>query len=443
VSGSTRIVTDLNGRVIEAAEGAAELLAIEERWLEGKPLAAFVASEQVREFRTFVLELGHGNGPLGTSLRLQRRDGGCVEVEIEAAAEAPGDRLEWLIAMPHELQTDPPVPAQTPKGVPLQRLLGRLPLGILSVNEDLIVEYVNPAARVFVKGATVGVMLPEPLSSFSLRKFARRLFGELPPTRRVVEAPNGRVLELEGIPVVKGESALLVVQDVTSRERRRRAEQEFAANAAHELRTPIAAITSALDVLRDGAKDVPADRDLFLGHIERETARLARLVTALLLLARIQTGQEQPSLRFVDAAPLLDDVAAGLKAHEGVSIQVECPPDVAMLTDADLLRQAVWNLAVNAAAHTVRGEIRLTGRDLGRMAEIEVRDTGPGIAAVDRAQVFDRFYRLQRRVGVGFGLGLPLAKEIAHVLGGRLFLDSEPGVGTRARVHVPSARLVA
>jgi signal transduction histidine kinase len=442
MSGATRIVTDLSGRVIEAADDAAKLLAIEERWLAGKPLAAFVAPEQVREFRNLVLELGRGNGPRGTSLRLQRRDGECVDVEVEAVAEAHGDRLEWLFATPQELDADPHVSAPTLKGLPLQRLLGRLPLGILSLNEDLIVEYANPAARVFVKGARVGAMLPE-LSSFSLRKFALRLFGDLPPTRRVVESPNGRLLELDGIPGDERNGALLILQDVTSRERRRRAEQEFAANAAHELRTPIAAITSALDVLREGAKDVPADRDLFLGHIERETARLARLVAALLLLARIQTGQEQPSLRLVDAAPLLDDVAAGLEPHAGVSIYVDCAPKVAMLTDADLLRQAVWNLAVNAAAHTVSGEIRLTGRDIGRMAEIEVRDTGPGIAAIDQAQVFDRFYRLQRRVGSGFGLGLPLALEIARVLGGTLTLDSEPGVGTCARVHVPSARLVA
>ena len=116
---------------------------------------------------------------------------------------------------------------------------------------------------------------------------------------------------------------------------------------------------------------------------------------------------------------------------------------VAMLADQDLVRQAIWNLAANAARHTAMGEIRLTGRDLGPMAEIEVRDTGTGIAHDDRALIFDRFFRGQQRVGPGFGLGLPLSQEIARALGGKLLLDSEPGVGTRARMHVPSARLVA
>src|SRR5215211_9172428 len=87
MSAATRIVTDLSGRVVEAADDAAKLLAIEQRWLAGKPLAAFVAPEQVREFRTLVLELGRGNGPRGTSLRLQRRGGGYVDVEVEAVAE--------------------------------------------------------------------------------------------------------------------------------------------------------------------------------------------------------------------------------------------------------------------------------------------------------------------------------------------------------------------
>ena len=77
------------------------------------------------------------------------------------------------------------------------------------------------------------------------------------------------------------------------------------------------------------------------------------------------------------------------------------------------------------------------------MAEIEVRDTGTGIAVDEQPQIFVRFFRGHRRVGKGFGLGLPISQEIARALGGSLTLESELGVGTRVRVHVPSARVVA
>jgi signal transduction histidine kinase len=439
---ATRIVTDLNGRIVEATRGAGDLLAIDERSLPGNPLDAFVARERVREFETLLFELAHGNGPVRASLRLHRPDGESLEVDVEAVAEGSGKRLEWVLAAAHrEEATQLAVPDL--KAVPLQRLLARLPVGVISLDSYLTVDYVNPAGQVFVEGVEVGAMLPDPLPLVSVREFAGRLFASTLPSRQVVETRDGRLLELDGIAGDKAESAVLLVQDVTSRERRSRAELEFAANAAHELRTPIAAITSALDVLKSGAEDVRADRDLFLGHIERETARLARLVEALMLLARIQTDQEQPSLRLVEAAPLLEEIAAGLEPAEGVTVHVVCPPSVAMLTDADLLRQAVWNLATNAVRYTVAGEIRLTGRDLGRMAEIEVRDTGPGIAPADRPRIFSRFYRSQRRADGGFGLGLPLSQEIARALGGSLTLDSEPGIGTRVRVHLPSARLVA
>jgi signal transduction histidine kinase len=250
------------------------------------------------------------------------------------------------------------------------------------------------------------------------------------------------LLEIDGI-AGRGddESALLLLQDVTSRERRRRAEREFVTNAAHELRTPIAAIGSALEVLQAGAKEVPVDRDLFLGHIERESQRLARLVGALLLLARIQIGHEVPSLQLVEVAPLLDEIAGQMEPRPGVQVRVECAPRISMLADPDLLRQAVWNVAANATNHTEEGEIVLSGRDRDGMAEIEVRDTGRGIAESEQADVFERFVRANR-VGSGFGLGLPIAREIALALSGTLTLESRVGVGTCVRLHVPSARVV-
>jgi signal transduction histidine kinase len=341
-----------------------------------------------------------------------------------------------------QAQRFPMADKRLPEAATLGRLLGRLPVGIVSLNRELDVEYVNPAARVYLGSGGVGRLLPDPWQGFSLREFARRLFGSSPPPRQVVETAAGRMLELDGIPGGRSASALVIIQDVTARERRRRAEHEFVANAAHELRTPIAAIASALAVLQSGAKEKPEDRDLFLGHIQRESDRLERLAGALLLLARIQTTQETPSLELVDVGPLLEEIAAELKPQHGVEVDISCGGGIGMLADRDLLRQAVWNLASNAVRHTAAGRITLSGRDLGRVSEIEIGDTGPGIPEAEQERILERFYRGGRRSGSGFGLGLPIAREIARALGGTLDLESAPGRGTRVRLALPSARLV-
>jgi signal transduction histidine kinase len=445
VTGPTRIVTDANGRIVEATERAGELLGIEDRWLVGKPLAAFIPEANRRDFRTLLLDLAHGGGSTGLSLEIRRRNGQQLSVPVEAVAEARGGRLEWLLAAPeHEGPPQPQAARALPHAASLARLLGRLPVGVVSVDPKLDVEYVNPAGRVYLGTGAVGRLLPDPWPGFSLRKFAQRLFSPTPPPRSVVETASGRLLELDGIPGGEHTSALLIMQDVTSRERQRRAEHEFVANAAHELRTPIAAIGSALEVLQSGAKETPEDRDLFLGHIERESDRLGRLAEALLLLARIQTGQETPSLELVEVGPLLEEIAGTLEPHEGVALNISCGAGVGMLADRDLLRQAVWNVAANAVRHTAEGRITLSGRDLGRFSEIEVRDTGAGIRDVDVERIFDRFFRGDRYDGrrLGFGLGLPITREIVRALGGSVYLDSSPGVGTRVRLVIPSARLV-
>jgi signal transduction histidine kinase len=333
--------------------------------------------------------------------------------------------------------------ADTLLGPLLARLVERLPVGVVSVNSDLKVDYLNAAAQSYLPEARIGELLPEPWDGVSLRAFARRLFDSATPTKTVVEAPTSQLLELDGIAAADGENALLLLQDMTDRERRRRVEREFVANAAHELRTPIAAIASSVEVLQGGAKEVPADRDLFLSHLERESDRLGQLVETLLLLARMQLGQQPPVLEVVQVRPVLEDVAGRLAPRDGVAVEVRCEPELAMLADPDLLRQAVWNLAANAATHTARGEICLTCRNLGSAAEIEVLDSGAGMSGVEQAHAFERFFRAPGSSGDGFGLGLPIAQEIARVLGGTLELKSTPGVGTCACLCVPSARMVA
>ena len=186
-------------------------------------------------------------------------------------------------------------------------------------------------------------------------------------------APDGRVT-----------AAVVTFDDVTAREARERAEREFVTNAAHELRTPLTAIATAVEVLQSGAKEIPEERDLFLGHLERECRRLARLGTALLALARAQAQEEAPRTEVVALHEMLGEVGRELTVADTVEIRVDCARDVGTVSNRGLLDQAIWNLAANAAHHTIHGEIVLSGRLDGGRAIIEVRDSGPGIAPAAR-----------------------------------------------------------
>jgi signal transduction histidine kinase len=218
-------------------------------------------------------------------------------------------------------------------------------------------------------------------------------------------------------------------------ERRERAEREFVMNAAHELRTPLAAIVSAIEVLQSGAKELPEERDAFLADIQRESDRLSRLVHALLVLARAQTGQETVSLERVRLRPIFEEIAQSLHPDDGVAVEVRCPPELSVLAARDLLEQAFSNLAANAAKHTHSGRIEFAAAPAAEgWVAAEVRDTGVGIQREEHDRVVDRFYRGEGRGADGFGLGLAIVDEAVSALGGKMEMESSPGEGTTVRV---------
>jgi two-component system, OmpR family, phosphate regulon sensor histidine kinase PhoR len=236
---------------------------------------------------------------------------------------------------------------------------------------------------------------------------------------------------------------MAVFRDVTIRERSERAERDFVTNAAHELQSPLSAIISAIEVLQAGAKD-GEQRDMFLGHIEREADRLARLLRALLILARSQTGIEAPRDELVALCPLLQEIGEGLRLVPGVALEVDCDPELALLTNRELVEQAVLNLAENAAKHTRSGKVVLSAYEQpDNLVELTVTDTGPGITAAERQKVFQRFYRTHGSETPGFGLGLAIVRAVVDALDGELELDSTVGAGTSVRLRIGRAvRLV-
>lgn len=325
----------------------------------------------------------------------------------------------------------------------LRRLLERLHQGVVTVDRDLRVEFANPEARWLLGAEELkeGDVLPEPWRDFSLREFSTRLFEEDARVSEArVEIGDEHAFSVVGIPARSpAQRAILVLTDVSARERRERAEREFVANAAHELRTPLTTIRGAVDALQSGAKDVPHDRERFLDHIDRESARLSRLARALLVLARAQTGQEALRPEPVDLQHLLEEVAAGVHTQSGVEVRVLCPQGLVILTDRDLAEQAFFNLVQNAASHTDEGHIAIRAVADGAAVQVEVEDTGPGIAPEERDRVFDRFYRGDGRSPEGFGLGLAIVRQAVRALSGTVQIESVPGVGTTARVTFPAA----
>jgi two-component system sensor histidine kinase VicK len=313
----------------------------------------------------------------------------------------------------------------------LERLLDRLDDGVLVVNRKLEIEFANDRARDLL-GVT------DRLDSGGLRGLALDLFGTGKPNQVRLSADD-QVLEVSGIPPAEGgDSAIVVVHDQSQKERNDRVQREFAANAAHELRTPLASIDTAPELLPTGSKNDPGARDEFLDVIANEAARLTRLTRALLVLARADAGDEVPRRASVPVSPLLQQVAAALPARAGVRIAVDCPAALAIAGDPDLLEQALSSVAANAIQHTEAGTVTIRGRSENGSVVIEVVDTGNGIPAREQRRIFDRFYRAGEREG-GFGLGLSIAREAVGALGGEIAVGSEVGVGTTVRITLERA----
>jgi signal transduction histidine kinase len=234
-----------------------------------------------------------------------------------------------------------------------------------------------------------------------------------------------------------------VVRDRTDELKREEAEREFVSNAAHELRNPLAGITSGIEVLRSGAKDDPDARDRFLGRLALDAERMTRLTQSLLMLARVEAEGRRDPAQVVDVTLAAAEAADAVAAPEGVEMRSEIQADLVAEGDPVLVRQVMIGLLTNACAHTPPpGTVTLrAARGEDKIVTIEVQDTGKGIPPEEHDRVFERFYRGSATLeGEGFGLGLSIARRMVNVMGGEIGLRSEPGQGSIFWVRLRAAK---
>ncbi len=218
---------------------------------------------------------------------------------------------------------------------------------------------------------------------------------------------------------------------------------DFVAMTTHELRTPLTVIRGfTATLLRPGVSLDPDEQRHFVQVIDRQTARLARLVEDLLLVSRMQAGMLDVSLAVHDPVELLADYAEEWP-KEPAPVFMEIGHDLPNIrTDPDRLAQVMRNLVDNAQRYGGGSPIRVTARRGISELVIEVKDQGPGIAPEELPYVFERF----RQAGTssahraGMGLGLYITKALVNALGGRIEVESSSGRGTTFRVRMPAER---
>jgi PAS domain S-box-containing protein len=462
LAGLAYLITDRFGKVSEANTAAADLLGVSPQFLIGKPLASFVPEDDRREFRTRLLELEPSPEVTRFRLWLEPRKRRPFMAELHVTRDWSDEdavALKWTLAdvtqqtsVKAELrllaeELDERVRERTAalqaERARLAAVVESMPAGLIIVDADGKPELANETAlRILGRSSSQEWRLDE----LPLRRSLET--GEAVDNERLdlVGHDGSRiVLEVSTVPIRDAEGrtvgGLALFHDVTEQDRHERAEREFVTNAAHQLQSPLAGIISAIDVLQGGAKDGP-ERDVFLGHIERESSRLARLARALLILARAQTGVEAPKDELVALEPLLTDVGDALRPAAGVTVEVSCPPDLAVVTNRELVEQAIRNVAENAAKYTSAGRITLEARRLDGAAEVVVADTGPGIPEPEQARVTERFYR-RAEGSDGFGLGFAIVRSAVQALDGELDIERADGGGTVVRLRLrPAASLV-
>jgi signal transduction histidine kinase len=237
--------------------------------------------------------------------------------------------------------------------------------------------------------------------------------------------------------------AALAYQEITDLMRAMQVKDEFVSSVSHELRTPLTSVLGHLEMLcEDDGLPPGAIRQLRV--IQRNAVRLQSLLSDLLQVGRDGEGGLQLRRVDVDLVRLVEDAVEASRPHareRSVTVEIDVPERLSAPVDGQRIRQVVDNLLSNAIKYTDGGgSATVVLRPVEDGVEIEVSDTGIGIAADEVDQVFTRFFRGGRALELhipGTGLGLDIVSSIVAAHGGTVAVESELGRGTRFRVTLP------
>lgn len=322
--------------------------------------------------------------------------------------------------------------------------------GILLADGEGVILSANPAAfRILGEPDLVGRRFDE-LVLVSGASVVQQTEGHA--VRRAWFPREERMGVLEIVSTTVADRGLLhTVRDVTAQAELLRLKEDFLLQVAHELRTPIAALSATLDLLSEDALSMPRDElGSMVATLRRSAFRLEHLVENLLDAGSIEAGtfqvramptsvlhSLQEALGFMQ--PLLDS------KHQRLVTELH-PDSDRVLADPRRTAQVFGNLLANASRYAAeRTAVRVSAESREGFVRVTVADEGPGIPADEQARLFQRFFRSRevRNQAGGLGLGLSICRAIVQAQGGEITIDSEVGRGTSVHFTLPKARYLA
>jgi two-component system phosphate regulon sensor histidine kinase PhoR len=261
-------------------------------------------------------------------------------------------------------------------------------------------------------------------------------------TARAAKISSGRIFDVTAAPMPGG-GVVAVLHDQTEIERVEKTRRDFIANVSHELRTPLTSVQGYSETLLE-SDGLPDHLREFVEVIRKNALRMGRLTEDLLVLARVESGEQNFNLQLAMPQDLLDDAAQTFQeiaGNRGIEISIINTTSSAVMVDRYAIHQVFANLIDNALKYGNQGgKILLGACETEGGVQFYVRDFGSGIPSEHLGRLFERFYRVDKarsRESGGTGLGLAIAKHVVRAHSGTIRAESELNHGSTFYFTLP------
>ena len=363
----------------------------------------------------------------------------------------------------------------------MEQLVESMSDGVIMADENNQIVVINPAARktlMYKRRDDIKINLTKELlkdeRNFDLEGLLRNpvIFNRVLTKEIKLEYPREAILttDVTGIKNRDGKpmGAVVILRDITEQKHVEKMKSEFVSNVSHELRTPLTSIKNSISILLNGmAGEVNKDQREFLDTTQRNVDRLAFLINQILNFSRLESGRMKVNKQLTDIKKICQQTIESIKPQaieKKINLTRKLSNDIPKIyVDPDKMEQVLTNLLGNAIKYIPSGsDVELTAELVTsshlpqeikehfrkvkqKLVKISVKDTGKGIKPENLKRVFSRFYRGDEnddsvRQTAGTGLGLAISKQIVEEHGGRIWAESEYGMGSTFSFCLPTTK---